>query len=505
VTRRAVGTVVVSSWLVCMAWLVVRQFRQPQEAFLEAATIRLAPGAAFYQIVLNGTPMGSAGITLDTTLTGYRLTEVWTMDLAGEKLPSRHVLRSEAILSRSLKLQKQTLALSEARVPRNVDVEQQDSAVTFMIRRPGSRADGVDRLDARATTIPAALPFRLAAERRLEAGGLVSQIAVLPLSQVTELQSARVVDNAFLAVSDSAVWDSADSAWRAVPPTTVSAWRLERLWNGMRVTEWVNGQGQLLRRSWAFGLSLERTPFELNYNSYQSGLRRGTIKLPRQVPGARARSTLPQAPDTSVREVVLYVARSDGPAWPGSSSVFSGGRQSIAGDTVTIRKQPADPDSSPDAGHSPGEVQDHQLLRDAFTEAMAGTAQTGDTVTGLVRWVHRAIRLSPDDNGADAALGAAGSRIATADGKVQLLVQLLRRAGMPARAVAGVDVGQPELPGHAWVEVWRGDRWTAVDPVFGQVPAAATLLRVAQGANSRPLTLVPLVASLRTTTLTTRR
>jgi len=112
-TRRAVGTVIVGSWMVCMTWLVIRQISRPPEAFLEAAAARLAPSAAFYQILLNGVPMGNAGITLDTVFTGYRVTEVWSMDLAGPDRPIRHVYRSDAELSRSLKLQTQVVNLSE--------------------------------------------------------------------------------------------------------------------------------------------------------------------------------------------------------------------------------------------------------------------------------------------------------------------------------------------------------------------------------------------------------
>jgi hypothetical protein len=101
----------------CIGWAVARQVTRPPEAYLEARKTRLAPGAAFYQITLGGAPMGNAGITLDTTLAGYRLTEVWNMDLTRARDVERYVFRSDADLSRSLLLRKLSLTMSEAGSP----------------------------------------------------------------------------------------------------------------------------------------------------------------------------------------------------------------------------------------------------------------------------------------------------------------------------------------------------------------------------------------------------
>ena len=73
--------------------------------------------------------------------------------------------------------------------------------------------------------------------------------------------------------------------------------------------------------------------------------------------------------------------------------------------------------------------------------------------------------------------------------------------GLTARAVTGVDLGRPELPAHTWAEVFAGEQWIAVDPVYGQAPASVTLLRVVVGGSDRPLVLVPLIGSLKPTTL----
>jgi transglutaminase-like putative cysteine protease len=78
---------------------------------------------------------------------------------------------------------------------------------------------------------------------------------------------------------------------------------------------------------------------------------------------------------------------------------------------------------------------------------------------------------------------------------------LYQVAGIPARVVSGLDLSQPDLPAHTWVEVWR-DGWAAVDPAAGSAPASPWLLRVAEGA-ARPAELVVLVGAVRASVLTT--
>jgi len=59
-----------------------------------------------------------------------------------------------------------------------------------------------------------------------------------------------------------------------------------------------------------------------------------------------------------------------------------------------------------------------------------------------------------------------------------LAVALLRRLGVPARAVTGW-VGLGDLFGlHFWVEVRLKDRWVPIDPTFDQAPASALRLKL---------------------------
>jgi transglutaminase-like putative cysteine protease len=82
------------------------------------------------------------------------------------------------------------------------------------------------------------------------------------------------------------------------------------------------------------------------------------------------------------------------------------------------------------------------------------------------------------------------------EGKARLLAAMGRAAGIPSRVVSGLALLPDGNYGHAWAELWAG-RWISADPTFGQVPASASLLRLAVGGRSRPIDLVLLAGSAR--------
>ncbi|HKP29573.1 MAG TPA: hypothetical protein VJU15_09215, partial [Gemmatimonadales bacterium] len=447
-TRRTAGSVIVGSWVCCIGWAVARQVTRPPEAYLEERKTRLAPGAAFYQITLGEMPMGNAGITLDTTLAGYRVTEVWNMDLARDRDVERHVFRSDAELSRSLLLRKLSFTMSEAGNPRFLEAEAaNDTTWNVTLRRPGTRAVALSSIDAPTNaSAPVALPLRLVLEGRLREGGSTSLPVVAVMYGTLDHDSAVVTRDSIFSVADSAAWDSTASTWTPVAARAVQAWRVERTVHGFPSLDWIDAQGRLIQRDWAFGLRLTRSPFEVNYNMYQTRLRQGELKPPARVPGSISRRLLPGLPDSTKQVFVARLARGDGPAWNGAVRAFEGGRQAVNGDTVTIRAEPV-PDS-------------------------------------LAVLVHRAARLGRDPVG--------------------VFVDLANARGHTTRRVSGVDLARPELPSHTWVEVQDGPRWLAVDPAYGQAPASVSLLRVVVGGSDRPLILVPLIGSLQSTTLVTQ-
>jgi transglutaminase-like putative cysteine protease len=83
-----------------------------------------------------------------------------------------------------------------------------------------------------------------------------------------------------------------------------------------------------------------------------------------------------------------------------------------------------------------------------------------------------------------------------------LYAALARAAGLPTRIASGVVYmpGDGDDPGafyyHAWNEVWLGG-WVAVDPTFGQFPADATHVKLAEGGLDHDVSLIGVIGHLR--------
>jgi hypothetical protein len=498
VTRRTVAVLILVSWVASLAWLGWRTSTNPAVG-TGGRPARLAPIATFYGVMAGETQVGTAGITLDTTSLGYRLTEVLSLDLPGPAA-TRHVLRSEASLSRTLRLVEVAASLSEAGT--GLSLEAAAGPDSGFVIRSGSGGSGRATL-ARLPFVPGltlsgTVPFQMAASGRLRPRGSLATPTLDLLSISTRTGLATVESDSLLAVADSAVLDSGTGSWRPANPDSVRAWLVARQEVGLPVREWIDQQGRILSRDHAFGLRLEQSPFEVNYTNYQNRLQ-GRPRVPTEaLAGSTRLVDLRHRPDTAAAEVRLLVRRRDGPAWPGSVAALDGGRQRATGDTVVIGRV-AGADSSPPTrwrnNGSPGP--DSLALRQALREGLEADPAEPDTLRRLVRLVAHAVQYVDGPTAPAGLATVLRRRQASLDGKVRLMVALAREAGYPARAVTGVDVSDPALPVHVWVEVWRAG-WQAVDPVAGQVPASAYLLRVMEGTADRPLALVPVLGGLRT-------
>lgn len=497
-SRRAVASLILTSWAASLGWLAWRTYGSSTEMGTEVRSVRLAPVSAFYAVLAGDVQIGTAGISLDTTALGYRLTEVLALDLPGPPA-ARHVLRSEAALTRTLRLQRITATVSEAGQGFSLDASlaADSSVLVRSLRASDGRArELLEDLPPRpGLTLPSAVPYQLAASRRLRPRGSLATPVLDAVGRATWTSLSEVRRDSLWTASDSAVMSAGGTEWQAADPDSIRAWEVIRGEAGFPVRDWIDGQGRVLAREYALGLRLAQSPFEVNYTNYQNRVR--TEGRPAIPPLAGTTRLIDQSrrPDTSTGEVRAVIRRRDGAVWPGTIAALAGGRQATSADTVVIRGHPVGADTAIPTRwrNTPARTEaDSSALRLALRNALQAHPEEPDTLRRLVLHVAHGVRYfdrQTEPTGFLTAIrGPAGTGL---DGKVALMVALARAAGYPARAVSGVDLSHPSLPSHAWVEVWRAG-WQAVDPVLGNMPASPWLLRLMEGSAGRAIALAPM-------------
>ena len=83
-----------------------------------------------------------------------------------------------------------------------------------------------------------------------------------------------------------------------------------------------------------------------------------------------------------------------------------------------------------------------------------------------------------------------------------LFTSLARAAGVPTRIMVGLVYGdqfygQPGFYYHAWVEVYTGREWVAIDPTWNQVPADATHIAFVEGGLDQQVQVTALMGKIR--------
>jgi transglutaminase-like putative cysteine protease len=480
--------------------LARRELGKGEAESIAEATIRLNPEAHFFQVSAAGVQVGYASVTVDTTATGFRLSQVMALDVPQADSTRRVTRRTDLILSRSLRLRSFTRTISGAGLFEEFTGTVEGDTVVRMAerdQREGLAEEWLVRIPGEVV-LPEVLPYRLAFGKRLEVGRMVSaNVLDLATGRISRVGFSATAESTFV-VADSAVEQRALRRWRPVAYDTVKAWRIEHTASGTPEVNWVDGTGGLVSTEAALGVRLERSAFELVSFNYRQALVQRGAEPHRAIPGM---TTLVEAGIVPTRATSAAYRVNSEPierfllprvAW------LAGGRQAARDEEVRIgiasRERPDSTKSDfldPALGARPVSAEVTELARTAAGEGTDPEA----TVRRLVAWIAKSITLDPTPTAPLLPRRVLQERRAGAEGMSALLVDLTRAAGLTARPVAGAASIGGRIYGHAWVEVLVDGAWLAVDPSFGQVPASPSLIRLTIGGGGRAIDVVPLLGS----------
>jgi hypothetical protein len=505
VTRRRWAIAIVVAWGASLGWLVKREFFRTTGERLTEAALSVPPSAVYYRLDLGGQQVGFASSTVDTFTSTIRVQDVLLLDVPALGTLHRTAAKSDATLSRALRLQSVTADFNGdiGRFTAHGDVVG-DSVLVIALVSAGDTQTTRVRL-TRPIVLPTVLPLRLAFGGDLKPGSRYTIRTFDPLLLAERDVAVTIAAESTLVVADSADYDSTAMAWIPARFDTVRAFRIDQETNGIETSAWIDAQGRVVRATNPAGFTVERSPFEIAHENFRHRdtarvARASAAPRPGDIVAATALAAQVRAAPERLRELRV---RLSGASLAGLD--LAGGAQRVAGDTLVVRRQeiPAAAYRLParDTALLPYlrpepliQSGDHRVRAQA--RQIAGRERDPARLAArLTDWVYGHVEKRPTVS-VPSAVRVLAERRGDCNEHTVLYVALARAAGLPARAAAGLVYLDRRFYYHAWPEVWLGD-WVAVDPTLDQFPADATHLRFVGGGLARQVELVRLIGKLK--------
>jgi hypothetical protein len=286
---------------------------------------------------------------------------------------------------------------------------------------------------------------------------------------------------------------------------TIPVWRIEQSFAGIVVGSWVDEDGHLVKADSQLGYTLERTTYEQADQDWKRAQKDGTLAS--GYGAVIERTAIASNVDVaSLAEAEQLRVRLAGVPLRGFD--LSGGRQTLQGDTLTVRRESesaliasyqlpfrGSTAMTRELESTPLIQSDDPRIEQTARAIASGNTDPAEVARRLQSWVYRELKkeITPSVPSAVQVLQA---RQGDCNEHTVLYVALARALGLPARTAAGLVNVRGRFYYHAWPEVWLGRDWVAVDPTLGQYPADASHLRFVVGGLARQIELIRLIGRL---------
>jgi len=503
--KRILGTTIVLVWVAMVGWKARDEYFQPELARLAAASLSLAPGINFYTLTMGDRTIGQATSRLDTLPDGFELEDVMNLELPALGQTGIAVARTRVKLSPSLVMESFQFTLdSEVGRFEASGVLRPDTTLEVSIVSAGSEQNLSFRLP-QPPVMSNVVPIRVAMGGALEVGETVRLPVFDPTSLSMRTVEVHVLEHDTLFVTDSASANGA-GRWVSARTDSIPAWKIAEVFGGIRVESWVDEDGRILRASSALGFAMEKTEYELARQSQEDS--RLVTSSPIDSDVILSTAVQSNVDLENVEQFAELRFRLTGVDLEGFQ--LDGGRQSLHGDTLVIRRGDWE-------GIEPGyrlpyafmdlraslepepliQSDDARIIRRA-REITARRSQWSQDPKQVARQLTTAV-YNMLDKRITFSVPNAVQVLETLQGDCNehtvLFVAMARALGLPARTAVGLVYVNGAFFYHAWPEVWL-DEWVAVDPTFGQYPADASHIRFVIGGLAQQVEIVRLIGNL---------
>jgi hypothetical protein len=501
-TRRHLAAAILLVWLGIVGWLVRREYFRPRAELLAEAALSVTPGATFYRLTLGDQQIGYASSLVDTLQDTIRLHDQMLLRIPALGTVQRVEARTNANLTRSLRLRTfdATLRGEDVRFGVRGRVSG-DTLLEIEIESADNTQDLRVPLD-QPVVLPALLPLNIAFGGNLAVGKTYAVRLFDPLQLAERDVKITVTAESTFVVPDSAELIGDEPIWVAARWDTVHAWQVRQEMGGFTVQAWIDDLGQIVHATTPVGFTMERTAYEIAFENF---VRREATRVALDVSTDLIRQTAiasnVELTTASLSQLTVRVGGIDLSAYD-----LSGGRQELRGDTLVIRRERREQLRTRWFVPAVGErfarylqpeplVQSHDPRIQAQARQILGRTRNPARAAQLInQWVYDEVDKRVTVS-IPSALEVLESRRGDCNEHTVLYVALARAAGLPARTAAGLVYVDGKFYYHAWPEVYL-DEWVAVDPTFGQFPADAAHLRFTVGGLARQVELIQLIGRL---------
>ncbi|HEX6559539.1 MAG TPA: transglutaminase-like domain-containing protein [Longimicrobiales bacterium] len=505
-SRRAAGVAILLFWAGVIGMHVRREYFKPLAMRLEEGARTLAPGSYYYVVRMQGHAMGVARSQFDTVASGFVFQDNMVLDVPALDTVHRASAQTRVDFGKSLQMQQFKFNLTSEIGRFDVTgTMRADSQLDIRINAGGKEqrmlypAGGTLMLDA-------AVPLRLAAGKELTVGRSFTARVFDPSTMSDRQSVLRVTARDTMIVPDSAAWDAAGKRFVATSYDTIPVWRIEQQLGSIKVGNWVDEDGHLVKAESPLGFTVDRTAYELADQEWKA-----SSSDPRRAAGYGAvieQTAIASNVDLGdVASTAQLRVRLKGVDLAGFD--LSGGRQQLRGDTLVINREAA---AQLRANYSlpygrgdtlvTGELVATPLIqsndpgiRRTARRATSYTRDPAEAARLLNGWVHSMLRKEITLS-VPSALQVLAARQGDCNEHTVLYVALARSIGLPARTAVGLVHVRGRFYYHAWPEVYLNGGWVAVDPTLGQYPADASHLRFLVGGLARQVELIRLIGRL---------
>ncbi len=504
--KRALAVTIVLVWLGMVGWQVRREYFQPELTRLAEAALGLAPGVSFYTLTMGDRTVGQATSRLDTLPDGFRLEDVMNLELPALGQTGVAVARTSVKLSPSLVMEAFDFTLdSEVGRFEASGTLGPDTTLHVSIRSAGSEQNVSFRLP-QPPVMSNVVPIRIAMGGALEVGETIRLPVFDPTSLSTRTVEVEVIEHDTLVVTDSVMLNQETGRWQVAHVDSVPAWRIAEVFGGVRVESWVDADGRILRSSSPLGFAMERTEYELARQAQEDARLVDTSPIDDDVILSTAVQSNVDFADVEQHDELRF--RLTGVDLSGFQ--LDGGRQTLRGDTLTIRREnwdQIDPDYSLPYSFmdlrealepEPLIQSDDARIRDQARSITVARASWRQDPKEVARQLNRSVYNMLEKSitfSVPNAVQVLETRRGDCNEHTVLFVAMARSLGLPARTAVGLVYVNGAFFYHAWPEVWLGE-WVAVDPTFGQIPADASHIRFVIGGLAQQVEIVRLIGNL---------